>query len=146
MGPWFHGMARRTEEIELNRARSCKDLVGGTESSNPLPSAGESISPVNSAAAGRVRRGLWLVIDNSIYGARLRAAVDNPRMAQAVGMNVCLLFTGTFVVGCALAGLGGAIGAGIRNRRIKGRHCERARAFVRGHGAIPTGAVGLLSE
>lgn len=56
---------------------------------------------------------LWYVIDNSIYGARLRAAVDNARMARAVGMNVNLLFTGTFVVGCALAGLGGAIGAGI---------------------------------
>jgi branched-chain amino acid transport system permease protein len=56
---------------------------------------------------------LWFVIDNSTYGARLRAAVDNPRMARAVGMNVSLLFTGTFVVGCALAGLGGAIGAGI---------------------------------
>ncbi len=56
---------------------------------------------------------LWWVIDNSIYGARLRAAVDNARMARAVGMNVNLLFTGTFVVGCALAGLGGAIGAGI---------------------------------
>ncbi len=36
-----------------------------------------------------------------------------PRMARAVGMNVNLLFTGTFMVGCALAGLGGAIGAGI---------------------------------
>ena len=44
---------------------------------------------------------------------RLRAAVDNSRMARAVGMNVNLLFTGTFVIGCALAGLGGAIGAGI---------------------------------
>jgi branched-chain amino acid transport system permease protein len=56
---------------------------------------------------------LWLVIENSIYGARLRAAVDNARMARAVGLNVNLLFTGTFIVGCALAGLGGAIGAGI---------------------------------
>jgi branched-chain amino acid transport system permease protein len=34
-------------------------------------------------------------------------------MAQAVGMNVNVLFTGTFVIGCALAGLGGAVGAGI---------------------------------
>jgi branched-chain amino acid transport system permease protein len=56
---------------------------------------------------------LWLVIEHSIYGARLRAAVDNSRMARAVGMNVNVLFTGTFVIGCALAGLGGAIGAGI---------------------------------
>jgi branched-chain amino acid transport system permease protein len=56
---------------------------------------------------------LWFVIDNSIYGARLRAAVDNSRMARAVGMDVNLLFTCTFVIGSALAGLGGAIGAGI---------------------------------
>jgi len=65
------------------------------------------------AAGAVIAAALWFVIDNSIYGARLRAAVDNPRMARAVGMNVSLLFTGTFVVGCALAGLGGAIGAGI---------------------------------
>ena len=56
---------------------------------------------------------LWLAIDNSLYGARLRAAVDNPRMARAVGINVSLLFTSTFIVGCGLAGLGGALGAGI---------------------------------
>ena len=56
---------------------------------------------------------LWLVMDGSTYGARLRAAVDNPRMARAVGIDVNLLFTVTFIVGCALAGLGGALGAGI---------------------------------
>ena len=56
---------------------------------------------------------LWVVIEGSVYGARLRAAVDNANMARAVGMNVNVLFTFTFVVGCALAGLGGAIGAGI---------------------------------
>jgi branched-chain amino acid transport system permease protein len=56
---------------------------------------------------------LWWLIDGSILGARLRAAVDNPRMARAVGMNVNALFTGAFVLGCALAGLGGAVGAGV---------------------------------
>jgi branched-chain amino acid transport system permease protein len=56
---------------------------------------------------------LWLVLDGSTYGERLRAAVDNPSMARAVGIDVNLLFTGTFIIGCALAGLGGAIGAGI---------------------------------
>ena len=56
---------------------------------------------------------LWLVLDGSTYGARLRAAVDNPSMARAVGIDVNLLFTGTFIIGCGLAGLGGAIGAGI---------------------------------
>jgi branched-chain amino acid transport system permease protein len=62
---------------------------------------------------GAVAVGLWYLIENSLYGAKLRAAVDNPRMARAVGMNVNVLFTGTFMVGCALAGLGGAMGAGI---------------------------------
>ena len=57
--------------------------------------------------------GLWYMIENSLFGARLRAGVDNARMARAVGMNVSLMFTVTFIGGCALAGLGGALGAGI---------------------------------
>jgi branched-chain amino acid transport system permease protein len=56
---------------------------------------------------------LWILIEGSVYGARLRAAVDNATMARVVGMNVNVLFTGTFIIGSALAGLGGAIGAGI---------------------------------
>jgi branched-chain amino acid transport system permease protein len=55
--------------------------------------------------------GLWLVIDGSLYGARLRAAVDNPRMARAVGIDVNRLFTLTFGAGCALAAFGGVLGA-----------------------------------
>jgi branched-chain amino acid transport system permease protein len=56
---------------------------------------------------------LWYVIEYSLIGAKVRAAVDNPRMARGVGMNVNLLFSLSFIVGCALAGLGGAIGAGM---------------------------------
>jgi branched-chain amino acid transport system permease protein len=56
---------------------------------------------------------LWLVIDRSLFGAKLRAAVDNPEMARGVGINVDRLFTVTFVGGSALAGFGGAIGAGV---------------------------------
>jgi branched-chain amino acid transport system permease protein len=54
---------------------------------------------------------LWLVIDRSLYGAKLRAAVDNPRIARAIGIDVNRLFTVTFVGGCALAGFGGIVGA-----------------------------------
>ncbi len=56
---------------------------------------------------------MWYLIENSLYGAKLRAAVDNSKIARCVGMNVNLLFTGTFIIGCALAGIGGAVGAGI---------------------------------
>ncbi len=42
---------------------------------------------------------------------RIRAAVDNLRMAQSIGINTSLLFTLTFALGSGLAGLGGALGA-----------------------------------
>lgn len=57
--------------------------------------------------------GLWLLVDRSGFGARLRAAVDNPGMARAVGINVDRLFTVTFMGSCALAAFGGIIGAGL---------------------------------
>ncbi|NQV54612.1 MAG: branched-chain amino acid ABC transporter permease [Rhodospirillales bacterium] len=56
---------------------------------------------------------LWLLIDRSLFGARIRAAVDNPHMARAVGIDVNRLFTITFIGGSALAGFGGAIGVGM---------------------------------
>ncbi|MDP1086554.1 hypothetical protein Q6245_29765, partial [Klebsiella pneumoniae] len=36
--------------------------------------------------------------------------VDNPRMARCVGINVPLVFSVTFAIGCGLAALGGAVG------------------------------------
>lgn len=56
---------------------------------------------------------LWLLIDGSLYGARLRAAVDNPRMARTVGIRVDRLFAATFALGCGLAGIGGFLGASM---------------------------------
>lgn len=63
------------------------------------------------AVGGSIALVLWIVIEHSLFGARLRAAVDNPRMARAVGMNVNVMFTTTFAVGSALAAIGGAVGA-----------------------------------
>jgi branched-chain amino acid transport system permease protein len=54
---------------------------------------------------------LWVLVDGTLVGARLRAAVDNPRMTQAVGINVRLLFTATFAGGCGLAAFGAIVGA-----------------------------------
>lgn len=55
--------------------------------------------------------GLWWVFERTSTGARLRAAVDNRGMAQAMGMNVPLLFSATFALGCGLAALGGILAA-----------------------------------
>jgi branched-chain amino acid transport system permease protein len=55
--------------------------------------------------------GLWWVFERTSAGARLRAAVDNRGMAQAMGLNVPVLFSATFALGCALAALGGILAA-----------------------------------
>jgi branched-chain amino acid transport system permease protein len=56
---------------------------------------------------------LWLGLDRTRFGAQIRAAVDNRRMAQSIGINTSLLFTLAFALGSALAALGGALGAEI---------------------------------
>jgi branched-chain amino acid transport system permease protein len=52
---------------------------------------------------------LWYAFERTNLGAKIRAAVDNRRMAQSVGINVDRLFTLTFAVGSGLAALGGAL-------------------------------------
>ena len=56
---------------------------------------------------------LWLGLDRTRLGAKIRAAVDNGRMAQSVGINTSGLFSFTFALGTGLAALGGALGAEI---------------------------------
>jgi branched-chain amino acid transport system permease protein len=57
--------------------------------------------------------GLWLGIERTNLGAQIRAAVDNRRMAQSIGINTSRLFTLTFALGSGLAALGGGLGAEI---------------------------------
>jgi branched-chain amino acid transport system permease protein len=52
---------------------------------------------------------LWYGFERTNLGAKIRASVDNRRMAQSVGINVDLLFTLTFAVGSGLAALGGGL-------------------------------------
>ena len=52
---------------------------------------------------------LWYGFERTNIGAKIRAAVDNRRMAQSVGIDVDRLFTFTFAVGSGLAGLGGGL-------------------------------------
>jgi len=56
---------------------------------------------------------LWLGFERTRVGARIRAAVDNRRMAQSMGVNVARLFTLTFALGSGLAAVGGGLGAEI---------------------------------
>jgi branched-chain amino acid transport system permease protein len=43
------------------------------------------------------------------FGAQVRAAVDNERMARGLGIDVDRAFAATFALGSGLAGLGGAL-------------------------------------
>ncbi len=53
--------------------------------------------------------GLWLLLGHSVIGWRIRAAVDDPEVLQAGGVNLRRLQTGVFTLGAFLAGLGGAV-------------------------------------
>ena len=55
--------------------------------------------------------GLWLAFERTRTGAQIRAAVDNRRMAESLGINIGLLFTLTFAFGSGMAALGGGLGA-----------------------------------
>jgi branched-chain amino acid transport system permease protein len=65
------------------------------------------------AVCGVLVVALQLILTQSRFGSRLRAAVDDPRVARGLGINVNVIFAATFAVGSGLAGLGGALGAEI---------------------------------
>jgi branched-chain amino acid transport system permease protein len=62
---------------------------------------------------GIITLALQLVLMGTRFGSRLRAAVDDQRVARGLGINVGAVFGITFAVGSGLAGLGGALGAEI---------------------------------
>jgi len=57
--------------------------------------------------------GLQYVLSSTRFGSRLRASVNDPRVAAGLGINVNVVFAATFAVGSGLAGLGGALGAEV---------------------------------
>ncbi len=52
---------------------------------------------------------LYLLLTRTRVGIIVRSAIHKPRMVEALGHNVQLVFTGVFAVGAALAGLAGAV-------------------------------------
>jgi branched-chain amino acid transport system permease protein len=60
---------------------------------------------------GLLTLGLQLILSKTRFGSRLRASVDDARVARGLGINVNAVFSLTFAFGSGLAGLGGALGA-----------------------------------
>jgi len=59
---------------------------------------------------GALALALQLALMKTRFGSRLRAAVDDARVARGLGIPVGFVFAATFAVGSGLAGLGGALG------------------------------------
>ena len=86
-----------------------------------------------------------LALEYTRFGAMVRAAVDNQRMARGLGINVERTFAVTFALGSGLAGLGGALAIeivgldpnfafalpGLRADRRLGRRARLDRRLVR---------------
>jgi branched-chain amino acid transport system permease protein len=56
---------------------------------------------------------LQWILSRTRFGSRLRASVDDQRVAAGMGINVNIVFLSTFAFGSGLAGLGGALGAEV---------------------------------
>jgi branched-chain amino acid transport system permease protein len=56
---------------------------------------------------------VWVLIEKTRLGSRLRAAAENPRLLEAFGVNVPRLMTWTYAFGAALAAFAGVLAAPI---------------------------------
>ncbi len=62
-----------------------------------------------------VALGLWFLTNKTKIGKIARAAAVDREMVGAIGINVSWIFAAVFVIGCFLAGLGGALVAPTQN-------------------------------
>jgi branched-subunit amino acid ABC-type transport system permease component len=67
------------------------------------------------AAGGLVAVGLWVFLEKTRWGLLVRATAADREMARALGVRSSRLFTGVFMLGAWLAGLGGALSIPVRS-------------------------------
>jgi len=98
--------------------------VGSTQQIMQLPQWLKGRTEIGSLGMGHYRLfiiavcaaltvALQFVLARTRFGSRLRASVDDQRVAAGMGINVNLVFLSTFAFGSGLAGLGGALGAEV---------------------------------
>jgi len=56
---------------------------------------------------------MYFAIERTRFGAIMRATVDDPQMAQGIGINTNVVSMSIFAIGALLAGIGGVIGGGF---------------------------------
>jgi branched-chain amino acid transport system permease protein len=98
--------------------------VGSTQQIMQLPQWLKGRTEIGSLGMGHYRLfiiavcaaltiALQYVLTRTRFGSRLRASVDDQRVAAGMGINVNVVFLTTFAFGSGLAGLGGALGAEV---------------------------------
>jgi branched-chain amino acid transport system permease protein len=92
---------------------------------------------------------LTVVQNGTRVGAIVRAGVDDREMISAMGVNIGWVFTGMFMVGAALAAIGGTIGAGVISIRpgIQDEVLLYALVviIIGGLGSVPGAAIGSIA-
>ena len=94
-----------------NRSGSSPALLAGS-----VDIAGRDFPTYNLfvlAVGPLVGLGLWLLLRRTQFGRLVRAAANDREMVGVVGVNVTGLFTGVFMLGAWLGGLGGGLAAPI---------------------------------
>lgn len=91
---------------------------------------------------------LWLLLNRTRLGALIRAGVDDPETIGAMGIDIRSIFLWTFMLGAALAGLGGVIGGGFLSL-YPGADAEiltlsLAVVIIGGRGSLVGAAVGAI--
>jgi branched-chain amino acid transport system permease protein len=97
-------------------------LLGPTLKTIPLPAQlsglvdlgfrGVAVHRLFVIAAGLVvALGLWVLIERTAFGIKLRAAVDNAAMADALGVRTEVIYAAAFALAVGLAAFGGVVGA-----------------------------------
>lgn len=74
--------------------------------------------------------GLWFLTNKTKIGKIARAASVDREMVGAVGINVSWVFAAVFIIGCFLAGLGGALVAPTQNITQGMDHAIIIQAFL----------------
>jgi branched-chain amino acid transport system permease protein len=98
--------------------------VGSTQQIMQLPQWLKGRTEIGSLGMGHYRLfiiavcaaltvGLQFILARTRFGSRLRASVDDQRVAAGLGINVNVVFLSTFAFGSGLAGLGGALGSEV---------------------------------
>jgi branched-chain amino acid transport system permease protein len=91
---------------------------------------------------------LWLWLQRTRTGMVIRAGVDDRAMVSALGINIQLTFAIAFVVGSALAGLGGVIGGSFASLApgvdANWLLYSLVVVIIGGMGSLPGAAIGSL--